>query len=1670
MKKLILILSVILMGYHAQAQCNAPVINSFSPNTGFIGSTVTITGAYFETTPANNVVYFGATKATVVSSSFGTLTVIVPVGASTAPISVTNACNKTAYSSVAFNGIFCPTPVTNTTYQNVAFTLSGYGAYNMLSQDMDLDGKPDVVSARNDGGITIAINGSTPGNLSFTAYNINIGNAQSVYTADFDGDGKKDIATTYYVLKNTSTGPGNIGLANVTSTQSVSGYQIAAGDFNNDGKIDLVGEQGGVMWVSFNISTGPGNFAFAARQNAGSVGTTCTGIQVADVDGDGKTDILATQGNANRAVSIRNITTPGSATISVESPEYWSSGGNYPYRCQIADFDKDGKIDLTTCNYNNTTNTAIFRNTSTVGDISFASTVNLSAPVNNYRIQVGDCDGDGYPDIVVKSLGVNVFSVYKNTSTGPGVISFANRIDYSSSAMAEVSGIVIGDLDGDYVPDIATSGISSNTIRFHRNTSSQSDQTPPTAICKNITVALSPTGTVNVTAAMIDNGSSDACGIGSLLINNQASVTFTCANVGANTVTLKVIDRANNVSTCTATVNVAPAAIIASGQTTVCQGQTVTLSANTGDTYQWALNGTNITGATSQTYVATTTGNYTVTVTNSGGCSGTSSATAVTVNSNPTVNITPAGTASLCNGSIALTASTSSIYQWKLNGNNISGATQQVYTATSTGSYSVSVIDLFGCTANSNTVTVNNTPPEIDVTGNGNSIADGDGTPSTTDGTDMGQNGSATKTFTISNSGSGDLVVSSIGLLGTGASKFTVGGITLPATIASNGSTTFTVTYTATAIEVNNAVVTINNNDCNEASYDFAIKGELNCTAPAISNCPQTQYQQIYTDANSCNTTFTYSPTITGMPAPTVSYSFSGATSGSGSGTGSGSTFNTGQTTVTITATNTCGTATCSFVVTVIDNKKPSVVTKNITVYLNASGQATITPADVNDGSSDNCGSVSLSLSQSGTICGTGTENQNVSLNAPSGATITSIDFASYGTPNGTCGNFTQGWCHSSTSKSVVENAALNHNSVTIGATNGNFGDPCYGTVKRLYVQATWTGSGQSNTFNCSKVGNNTVTLIVTDANGNVQTGTATVTVIDTIKPAASAKNITVYLNASGTASITASQVDNGSTDECGIASRSLSKTSFDCSNVGANTVTLTVVDNNGNSSTANATVTVVDNTAPSVATSNYTLTLGSNGTGSITVSNIDNGSSDACGIASMSLSKTSFDCSNVGANTVTLTVVDNNGNSATSNATVTVVDNTAPSVATSNYTLTLGSNGTGSITVSNIDNGSSDACGIASMSLSKTSFDCSNVGANTVTLTVTDVNGNSATGNATVTVVDNTAPNAMCKNVTVTLSGGAASVTAAQVDNGSSDACGIASMSVSPSSFNCTNIGTNTVTLTVTDVNGNSSTCNATVTVVGTIPSVANITVTPSNNIYTGGVPTTIYLGYGPQSATLTTTATGGSSFSYAWFSGSALSCTNCQTTTFAPTTEGSYSKTVTATNNYGCTASKSVTMCVFNIVAPGGSPSNPKVYLCHMPPGNSNNPQTLNISVSAVPSHLGQHAGDRLGSCAASCANLATAGTTGDMYTEVTSFGEVDLVVYPNPSSGSFNFIVESSYDAPVTIQVVDVTGKVIITQNNLPHNVEFSIGESLPQGIYFAKVQQGEFTKVVRIVKVN
>ncbi|MCF4100074.1 HYR domain-containing protein [Gillisia sp. M10.2A] len=357
------------------------------------------------------------------------------------------------------------------------------------------------------------------------------------------------------------------------------------------------------------------------------------------------------------------------------------------------------------------------------------------------------------------------------------------------------------------------------------------------------------------------------------------------------------------------------------------------------------------------------------------------------------------------------------------------------------------------------------------------------------------------------------------------------------------------------------------------------------------------------------------------------------------------------------------------------------------------------------------------------------------------------------------------------------------------------------------------------DSFTCSEVGENTVTLTVIDNNGNESTTTSTVTVEDNVAAVAVAKNIRVQLDDTGNAAITAANVDNESSDACGIASMSVSPDSFTCSEVGENTVTLTVIDNNGNESTTTSTVTVEDNVAAVAVAKNITVQLDETGNVSIIAADVDNGSEDACGIASMSVSPDSFSCAEVGENTVTLTVVDVNGNESSNTAIVTVLDNIAPTAIAQKMTIYLNENGEASTTAEAVNNGSFDNCGIESLSLSKTDFDCSNVGDNTVVLTVTDVNGNKSEAEANVVVLDNIAPTAIAQEVTIYLDeNGEASTTAEAVNNASLDNCTIASLSLSKTEFDCSNVGDNTVVLTVTDVNENVATVEANVIVLDNI------------------------------------------------------------------------------------------------------------------------------------------------------------------------------------------------------------------------------------------------------------
>ena len=449
-----------------------------------------------------------------------------------------------------------------------------------------------------------------------------------------------------------------------------------------------------------------------------------------------------------------------------------------------------------------------------------------------------------------------------------------------------------------------------------------------------------------------------------------------------------------------------------------------------------------------------------------------------------------------------------------------------------------------------------------------------------------------------------------------------------------------------------------------------------------------------------------------------------------------------------VVVSGTCGNATSnvSGSILVTDVTLPTVVTQNRTIYLNTSGQATITAAQIDNGSTDNCAIANRTLSQT--------------------------------------------------------------------------------------------------TFNCSNVGPNTVTLTVTDASGNIRTGNATVTVIDSIKPTVVTQNVTVNLNASGQASITAAQINNGSSDNCGIASITVSQTNFTCANTGPNTVILTVTDVNGNIKTKTATVTVVDNILPTVVTQNITVNLNASGQATVTAAQINNGSSDNCGIATVSLSQTNFTCAHVGFNTVTLTVTDTKGNVATGTATVTVIDNTPPLAVAQNINAYLNAGGAVTITPSQVGSGSSDNCSIATMTLNNTTFNCSNLGANPVILTVVDPFNNVSTANATITVIDSIKPIlTIPADITVYTNSGCSAFgfpigTASATDN-----CSVISpiTNNAPTSYP---VGVTNIVYSVTDGSGNTKTKIQKVTVIDNIIPVITAPANIATTLTTGCTVTSLNLG----------------------------------------------------------------------------------------------------------------------------------------------------------------------------------------------------------------------------------
>lgn len=526
----------------------APTITSVSPVNAAPGASVVITGTNFNSTATNNYVYFGATRATVTAGNSTSLTVTVPAGASYGPVSVLNTANHlSGIGRQSFIPAFTPgkTGLAATDFVGqTTITNSGNTLYGLLVTDLDNDKKPDIVETDRSGNqLFLRKNNSSSGTISFAApltQNLSA-YQQPCYPAagDLDGNGFADIIVPSYATNSFAvlTNAGTISALTVTGSFATGTGPLAAavGDLDGDGRPDVVTGNNTASSVSILRNTTNGStVSFAAKTDLSIGVDAIMAVRIADMDGDGKPDIIAQNSSTNVTpgtsyLSIfRNTSTLGS--ISMDTRQDFTSL-KAPWGMAIGDVDGDGLPDIVTANSTSgNTSFSVFRNTSSSGSVSFDTKVDINTVKGQVSVSLGDLNGDGKPDIVVSLIDPLSGSDYKvcafpNTSTS-GNISFGTRVDLAAEITPWVN--VIQDLDGDGRPDILSGNYDQHTITVYRNASIA----PPVTQASNISVtALASSAVLSWT-----NGSGSKRAVFMKEDNTGSAAPVTGTDYTANTV------------------------------------------------------------------------------------------------------------------------------------------------------------------------------------------------------------------------------------------------------------------------------------------------------------------------------------------------------------------------------------------------------------------------------------------------------------------------------------------------------------------------------------------------------------------------------------------------------------------------------------------------------------------------------------------------------------------------------------------------------------------------------------------------------------------------------------------------------------------------------------------------------------------------------------------------------------------------------------------------------------------------------------------------------------------------------------------------------------------------------------------------------------------------------
>jgi len=480
-------------------------------------------------------------------------------------------------------------------------------AYSVKNADFDNNGIPDMVAVSCSTSYVATLNvymNFSAGTSNFSTTNTYTLNSNSypvdVAVGDFDSDGKQDVITVNSNLGNVSVLPGNgngtFGAANTITTIGAP-KAIAVADFNGDTKLDMaiISNTNNSLVIQLNTSTAVGSFSFAAPVTYTI--TSPYAITTANFDGTNGVDIAVVSNSAGN--NLYEFLNTGTGTFN--APASFTTGTN-PYGLTTGDFNNDGKIDVATANYGSYS-LSVLLGVGTVGSFSTAVNYNTSGVYPEAVITI-DFDSDGNLDLA--TVGTNSFSVgsmeiFMGTGLTAGTFASTAVSFPSSVVFGAPTKLISADFNLDGNPDLVASQYNNNSVAMYLN--AQPIIGGVTTLCAGASTTLTATNGTNY---------SWSANAGSL---TTPSVTLTPTATTSYTVTATT-------GTCSAstvktvTVNPLPTIYTNATPTVVCLGSGVTLVANNAVTYTWSM-GATTSIAVDSPLVSTT---YTVIGTDANGC------------------------------------------------------------------------------------------------------------------------------------------------------------------------------------------------------------------------------------------------------------------------------------------------------------------------------------------------------------------------------------------------------------------------------------------------------------------------------------------------------------------------------------------------------------------------------------------------------------------------------------------------------------------------------------------------------------------------------------------------------------------------------------------------------------------------------------------------------------------------------------------------------------------------------------------------------------------------------------------------------------------------------------------------------------------------------------------